>query len=140
MRKVGTLNPVVYFENNVGHIILPGSRDDVNIGWKGYVRMEAETLPQIDRLAQRIDDQERRLLQSQLEHDEAVFSYRRGKTRESLLRTMSSGRTSEYEKDFIREYLKVSDERKRQLYSGHKRMQSFFEAREFDGSRGLVND
>lgn len=138
MHKRGTLNPVVYFQNSAGHIILPGNRDQANIGWKGYIRREADTLQDIDRLASIIDEQERRQLQGQLEHDQAAFEQRRHQTRSSLLNTLSSSRTSQYEKDFIREYLNVSDHRKMELYSGHKRMQNFFEAREFDGNNGVI--
>lgn len=138
----GTFNPVVYFENASGHLILPGNVDEEGQrGWNGYVRKEAARLDEVDVLQKRMEAQERREMQVRLEHDQQIFTARREKVRDSLLRTMTRHTTKPYERDFIREYLAISDERKRKFYQKHNNVNAYFVAREYDdGGRGQVQE
>lgn len=129
---VGTFNPVVYFESPKGEISLPGTGEENQRGHNGWLRKEASTLKAIDELQRRLEDQDRRQMRGQLDHDQEVFEEKRRKTRTSLLRTITKRTTSSYEREFIREYLNVSDERKRKFYGRDKSINSFFMAREYD--------
>lgn len=138
----GTFSPVVYFESPTGKISLPGTDDEANgRGQNGWVRKEATTLHQVDDLQRRMEDWDRREMRGQLDRDEYMFQQKRQKVRDSLLRTLTRGNTKPYEKEFIREYLSVSDERKRKFYQKDKKMAAYFMAREFDdGGRALIQD
>lgn len=138
----GTFNPVVYFEDAKGHMVLPGNAEEESKrGWDGYVRKTAANLAEVDVLQKRLEDQERREMQMQLEHDQKMFSGRRELVRDSLLKTMTRHTTKPYERDFIRQYLDISDQRKRKFYQGHNRINAYFTAREYDdGGKQLIQE
>lgn len=129
---IGTFSPVIYFEGPTGQISLPGTTEENQRGQNGWIRKEAGTLKAVDELQRRLEEQDRREMRTRLNHDEQIFEAKRRKIRDSLLRTMSRGATSQYEKEFIREYLSISDQRKRKFYSRDGSIQSYFVAREFD--------
>jgi hypothetical protein len=138
---VGTFSPVVYFESPCGEISLPGTADQDQRGSNGWIRREACTLDQVDRLQRKLEEQDRRELRTQLERDEMALEEKRKKIRESLLRSMTSSQTSHYEKEFIREYLAIADERKRKFYQQDKKINSYFMARELDDAgKGLIQE
>lgn len=138
---VGTFSPVVYYESPSGKISLPGTAEDSGRGHGGWIRKEARSLPEVDELQKRIDDQDRRELRGQLERDELVFEEKRKKVRESLLGTLTRSSTTPYEKEFIREYLSISDVRKRKYYQKDKAMKAYFIAREYDdGGAKLIEE
>lgn len=129
---VGTFSPVIYFESLTGEISLPGTDEENQRGQNGWIRKEANTLKAVDELQRRMEDNDRRDLREKLNRDEFMFQEKRKKTRESLLRTLTKRTTSPYEKEFLREYLNLSDERKRKFYGRDKNINSFFLAREYD--------
>lgn len=129
---VGTFSPVIYFESPTGEISLPGTDEENQRGQNGWIRKEANTLKAVDELQRRMEDNDRRDLREKLNRDEFMFQEKRKKTRESLLRTLTKRTTSPYEKEFLREYLNLSDERKRKFYGRDKNINSFFLAREYD--------
>lgn len=129
----GTFSPTVYFENASGHIILPGNAEDCNQrGKAGYIRKEANTLPLIDDLQRRLESQERSEMEMRLDHDYQIFQEKRQKVRDNLLRSMTSDTTKPYEKDFIKNYLSISDARKRKFYHQHQGLNAYFMGREYD--------
>ena len=138
----GTFTPVVYFENASGHLILPSSaNDEKHRGWNGYVRRETGTLAGVDELQKRLEGQERREMQMRLEHDERIFAARRQKVRDTLLATMTRSTTKPFERDFIRDYLGIADERKRKFYQKHNNINAYFMAREYDdGGNRLIQE
>lgn len=128
----GTFDPVIYFESPMGQVSLPGTTEVNQRGHNGWIRREANTLQDVDALQVKLEAQDRKEMRANLEHDEAVFQAKRQKTRESLLRTMTKRTTKNYEREFIREYLTVSEQRKRKFYGRDKSINSFFLAREYD--------
>jgi hypothetical protein len=128
----GTFSPVIYFESPIGQISLPGTGEENQRGHNGWIRREANTLRAVDDLQRRMEDQDRRDMRDKLDRDQSMFEAKRKKTRESLLRTVTKHTTSNYEREFIREYLSVSDARKRKFYGRDKEINSFFMAREYD--------
>lgn len=129
---LGTFSPVVYFESPTGEISLPGTTEENQRGQNGWIRKEANTLKAIDALQARLEEKDRRSMKAALEHDQQVFQAKRQKTRDNLLRTITRKTTSHYEREFIREYLRVSDTRKKKFYGRDKSINSFFLAREYD--------
>jgi hypothetical protein len=74
--------------------------------------------------------------QRELQHDEEVFEVARQRVIDSLHATLASAATSEYEKEFIRGYIKLRNETKREDY--RKRFAcdvAFLELRENDKPR-----
>jgi hypothetical protein len=129
---VGTFDPVVYFESPTGEISLPGTTEENQRGQNGWIRRQANTLKALDALQRRMEEQDRRDMRARLDRDEMVFEEKRRKTRESLLRTITKRTTSRYEREFISEYLQLSDERKRKFYNSDKAIKAYFMAREFE--------
>jgi len=128
----GTFSSIVYFESPTGKISLPGTADSNERGQNGWLRKEANTLQAVDELQRRMEEQDRRELRGLLERDEAVFERKRGITRSNLLKTLTSGSTTPYEREFIREYLTMSQDRKKKFYNKDKEIQAYFMAREYD--------
>ena len=125
---------VRYFCNAFGNILLPP--DDATRCPSGYESCEANTLPEIDMLRDRLVAQTRRELDAQAIRDEYTFGAKRKATLDSLTTKLASSTTSEYEKEFIRYYLQLRDEEKRKNYQ--KRFAcdtAYFELRELDKAR-----
>jgi len=118
----GTLRPAIYFENANGQVILPPeeigapgtAREMYERQYKhqGWEWREAGTLQELDRLQQRLTDQEVRKNQGRaaaagMSRDQAFKV-----TGDALRARMVSSSTSAFERDFIREYLKMRDEKR----------------------------
>src|SRR5262249_2128693 len=114
MRKPGCVAPVIYFRYPSGHLTLaPFSECPTPAG---AIREEADTLPQIDRLVDTLRRQEYEAAQNEMHRDMNQFAQRERDIRDKLYARMTSNVTTEYEKEFIRLYLQLRDERKRELY------------------------
>jgi hypothetical protein len=83
---------------------------------EGHEREEYDTLAEIDKLQKILQQQEYDAAQRECEFDQAQVSARADAVRDRLYERMTSGSTSQYEKDFIRLYLQLRDERKRETY------------------------
>lgn len=118
---LGSLSEVVYFKNSrdpnrpEGYLLLaPYSQCPAPYG---YSREVARTLPEIDRLERTLVEQE--VANAIAEHirEEAVFAERERLIRDRLLAIMHSGSSSQYEKDYSREWMNLRDEKKRKKYA-----------------------
>ena len=137
--KLGSLNPVIYFQNADGIIQLPPTSDVATP--RGFHRCEAGSLPEIDRLQKQLEQQERETWQRGAERDEAQFSARREAIRSSLTTRMCSADCSAYEREFIQLYLRVREENKRELYQKKFGLDvAYFIAREMDSSNQKQNE
>lgn len=125
--KLGTLDPVLYFENANGHIILPPAeigqgpalaRQIYETRYKkqGYEWREAGTLNDVDRLQQRLVAQESAVRAAQGERMDAVREKVRRETSSNLRTRMQSAGCSAYEREFIQLWLDM-DEQKRQKFT-----------------------
>lgn len=135
---LGTLNPVVYFINSSGTIALPPSTGYAqmvkeNMRRKGFELREASTLAEIDQLQKHMIQQEYAANQRRMEVEEAMGSRIRSSIRDRLYARMVSGSTGAYEKEFIRNYLQVREDRREKHRSRFACDQMFFAAREYDG-------
>jgi hypothetical protein len=128
--KLGTLTPVIYFRDANGHILLaPYSAFPTP---EGYVREEADTLPKIDKLTDMMREQERQLLRRERMHEDALTGEARKRVYDRLTERLISSKTSEYEKDFIRAYLLLREERRERFHAKYEEFNAYFHAREFD--------
>lgn len=149
-RALGTLDPVIYFEYPNGHCILP----PVEIG-KGPVearRMfeqlyrkqgcewrEADTLDKVDRLQNRLIDQEQRVRDHQGHvMDEAREKVRR-ETSANLRQRMASSSCSAYEREFIELWLQLREDKRKQFTQRFTEHNDYLWAREMD-ARTRVED
>lgn len=124
---------VRYFVNAAGNILLPPT-DDIPCP-PSYELREANTLPEIDELQRRLEAAKRRELEAQAIRDEFTFMQERHRIYDSLNTKLNSSSTSPYEKDFIREYLKLRYEKRQEYQKRFLCDQSYFEMREFDHKR-----
>ena len=134
--KLSTLSRPVYFVNHKdpnyaeGHVILaPYSDFQTPEGWS---RHECEDLGQVDELQKRLTEQEKRKAERDIFREEAVFGAMRQRVRDDLYAKLVSGETSEYEKEFIREYLKLRDEKRGKYRDFFGRRSVILYAREYD--------
>src|SRR5882724_4678591 len=135
MRKPGCIEPVIYWQHPDGHLTLaPFSSaptpEDCN-------RYEADTLAAVDTLCARLCQQEHEAAEREMRQDMNFREPREKAIRDRLYQRMTSGSTTEYEREFIKLYMQLRDERKRETYrQRYKEYSWYLHAREHDlGSR-----
>jgi hypothetical protein len=122
-RALGSLNPVIYFENAAGHLLLPpeeigqGPAEahrlyDQRYRSQGYQWREAGTLNDVQRLQKRLTDQEMRLREHQAEVDENAREQVHRETAARLRARMTSADCKPFERDFIRYWLEMQEEKR----------------------------
>jgi hypothetical protein len=114
MRKPGTVAPVIYFRYPNGHLTLAPFSDCPTPD--GAIKEEADTLPAIDKLVDILRRQEYEQAEKEMLRDMNVFKQREQAITDRIYARLASSATSEYEKQFLRYYLPLRDERKRILY------------------------
>lgn len=139
MRKLGSLEPVIYFRNisnstrPVGWLILAPYTDcPLEVG---YERCAAESLPEVDRLHKTLEYQEAGERSADVIHDERVFGPLRDKIRDNLYAKLVSSGTSELEKDFIRAYLSYRIDKRDKFHERYLEYVTYFHAREMDSPK-----
>jgi hypothetical protein len=114
MRKPGTVAPLVYFRYPNGHLTLaPFSSCPTP---EGSIREEVDTLAGIDKVVDVLRRQEYEQAEREMIRDMNVFKEREMAILDRIYARIASSATSEYEKEFLRYYLPLRDERKRQTY------------------------
>lgn len=131
--------PVLFFKNVKGHIQLPPT-DEVALRLKdgmrhrGYELMEAATLKEIDRLQKELEEQDYRVNEHLLDKHENLMLAVRKQVRDRLNAKLSSSAYSAYEKDFIREYIRLRDDKRAKWRQKFTADTAYFMAREFDNA------
>ena len=140
MHKLGTLTPVVYFvahrvpTHAEGYVMLAAYSDQPTP--PGYSREYADTLDAVDRLQKRLQDQTRREFETEREAIEGAGGSVRRLIRDRLMAKLASSSTSEHDKDFIRAWLVVREDRRDEFARHFEMRNAFLYAREMDlGSR-----
>lgn len=136
MHKLGSLQPIIFYVNHQdpahpeGYILLaPYSEFPTPAG---YSREEAGTLPEVDRLQKRLQEQSRREWEAEYECDEAQWVERCERTRGNLYARLASSATSEWDKEFIRNYLQLREEKRDKYKQRFFERTAYLHAREFD--------
>ena len=141
--KFGTLNPVVYYENVEGRILLPPTTQDAlwmrgEMRRRGFEYREADTLDKIDKLQKRMQQQEYDRLERDNERDERKYAFVRAAIRSSLRSRMISKGTSDFEKGFIKDYLVLKEHQKSNWRSKFEhRAECMFTLREYDSTKPI---
>ena len=131
MRKPGCVAPVIYFRYPNGHLTLAPFSDCPTPD--GAIKEEADTLPAIDKLVDQLRKQEYENSQREMQHDSNQFAAKEKEIRDRIYQRISSSATTEYEKEFLRYYLQLRDERKREKHRElYMQAQWFLHAREND--------
>ena len=136
--KLGSLAAPIYFLNMrderypVGYYILAPYSDFPTP--EGGLRYTADDFAQVDRLQKILLDQE--LQRAEREHirQELVMRPLRQKVRDRLYQTMTSGGTSQYEKDFIHDWFKLRDEKRSKHEQNFYHRNLYLHAREMDAA------
>lgn len=139
----GSLRPVIYFEHADGRIILAPESIDTDYSFarkayeqryhgEGWMWSEAGTLTEVDRLQKRLCEQEHRKIEKMVRVDEHVMSRVRNEYAEKLRARMVSSSTSQFEREFIRSYLQLRDDKRSRYQQRLLEHNSFIYAREYD--------
>jgi len=139
-RALGTLSPIVYFVNSSG-----GDRDPAHpAGYimlapysefptpHGYLREYAGTLPDARRLQDRLIAQSREEWEREAELNHQLVDSRRAEVRDRIYARMTSSATSEYEKEFLRLYLQVREDKQAKYDQRWRERQAYLHALEND--------
>jgi hypothetical protein len=125
-----------YFRNAAGDIQLPPNNECYfTFCPPGYDRFEANTLEEVDRLQKELQELTYRRQQRELEHDDATWAAARQSVIDSLHRTLASSATTNYEREFIRSYIQLREEKREKYRQRFTCDRAFLEMREMDRPR-----
>jgi hypothetical protein len=127
MRKPGCIEPVWFFVNAQdpahppGYILLvpyTGGGDRCECPTPAGYRLEyADTLPAVDILERKLQQQERDGAIAEGVRESQTFAGIQSQIRDRIYEHIKSSATDEYNREFLRLWLQLSDERKRKKYS-----------------------
>jgi hypothetical protein len=143
MRKLGSLEPVVFFKNHrdpahpPGYLMLAPYSDFPTPS--GYTREHADNLPDIDKLQRILIEQERRAAEEEFLHDEVVLGKKYSEMTDKLRQRMVSGSTSAYDRDFIEAYLKLRETKREKHQQRFMERTCYLYAREMDMGKRPVD-
>jgi hypothetical protein len=124
---------LVFFENARGDISLPPTGDTPCP--PGYQRSEANTLAEVDRLQSRLQEATRRRCAAELQHDEEAFAEARERVRSAITARIASSATTPYERDFLRAYIQLREEKRAKYRARFACDTAYLEMRENDRPR-----
>src|SRR6266849_4265458 len=103
MRKPGCIEPVVYWKHRDGHLTLAPFSSAPTPDY--CIKYEADTLKDVDILYTRLCKQEHEAAEREMRQDMAFREPREKAIRDRLYARMTSGATTEYEREFLRLYI-----------------------------------
>lgn len=96
---------------------------------------EANSLDEVDKLQRRLQDATYRRCQQELMRDEVALLESRERVRSSIADRIASSATSQYERDFLREYIKLREEKRDKYRARFACDVAYLEMRENDHPR-----
>lgn len=127
-RKLGTLRPIVYYENRsdpkkpLGYAMLAPETSTPNCYTpEGWEVCEAGTLAEVTKLQKKLEQQEFDERDVEVEAYKQQFAAARAEKRANLVKLMTSPDTSANDKQFIEIFLQVREDRR------EKYIQRFYE-------------
>lgn len=109
MRAPGQIEPIIYFKNVSGKLMLAAySSQPTPDGW---MREEADTLPLARDLERRLQSQDHDEAEREGIRDQMATMARRQAVRDALMARIHSSAATEYEKEFLRYYIQLSNEK-----------------------------
>lgn len=147
---VGRVSPIVFYDNSAGEVVLPPSADVARYYYsefrdgsgrtyrdRGFELREAGTLAEVDALQRRLVERDRREAEGQVDRQEAATAEAWRRRGSDLYARMVSAATPEYEKEFIRAYLQVRDDKRARYRQAWLERQSYLWAREQDSAHAV---
>jgi len=144
------LRPVIYLENSSGHLLL--LPEEIGKGTElarkiyeeryraqGYEWCEAGTLDDVDKLQQRLAAQERAILQQQADRVGNVNAAAHKRTASSLYNRLTSAGVSQMEKDMIRAWLDLQNDKKCKWQGAVEQTDMYIWAREQDAGTQVAD-
>jgi len=122
-----------WFERRDGTVLLPP--DSATPCPRDCIEREANTLAEVEALERRLQLASRCVAEQEVERDDAVFAASRERVRADLTTTLASSHTDPFEKEFIREYLKLRDEKRARHRQRFLERQSYLMALAHDESK-----
>lgn len=122
-----------FFERSNGEILLPPTSDTPCP--KDCIEKEANSLAEVDVLQKRLQTLTAVRRARELQTDEDTFAWARERVRADLTTVLASSATSQYERDFIREYLKLREEKRAKYHQRFACDVAYLEMRENDRPR-----
>jgi hypothetical protein len=144
---LGRLDPVLYYENSRGYLILPPStalareglerKNGAGVSYRdqGFELREAGTLAEVDRLQKRLVEQEMGKRQADADRDEQVSAENWRRVGSDLRQRMISAATTSYEREFIELYLQLREEKRAKHRQRFLETSMYLWLREMDSSR-----
>jgi len=130
MRAPGQIEPVVYFRNADGRLILAAyTAQPTPDGW---MRCEAGTLPEARALERRLQEQDHIEAEREGIRDQLSTAYRRQAIRDKFYARIKSSDASEYEKEYLRLYIQLSDDKLAQYEQRWLERTTYLHALHFD--------
>ena len=144
MMKMGTLSPIIYFTNHKdpahreGYLMLaPYSSMPTPAGWS---REEAGTLRECYALQRRLQEQEAEDWKREGARDIEMLREKFKQTRDRMLTRMASSSTSEYDKEFMRCYLQLQEEKLAKHERNFEHRNAYIHSLEQDARPGRRDD
>lgn len=122
-----------YFERPDGTVLLPPS-DDIPCPADCLDR-EANTLTEVDALQKRLQAATYARCQRERMRDEVAFAESRQRVIDNIHSRIASAATTQYEKDFLREYIKLREEKREKYRQRFACDTAYLELRENDHPR-----
>jgi hypothetical protein len=130
MRKPGCTEPVYFFVNRTdpnhppGYLMMSPYSDCP--APPGYTLESVDTLPAIRRLEKMLQRQEHQRVESEVGYERSMLEQGIKENRDRIYRQLASSETSQWEKDFLRDWIKLRDEKRdeyfQQRYLEHQMM------------------
>lgn len=148
---LGRLNPILYYENSRGDIVLPPTTEDGRYFYqqrgadgtsyrdRGYELREAGTLAEIDVLQKRLVTAEMRKMGEAADKDERISAKVWAERGFALRQRMMSSSTTPYERDFIELYLQLREEKRAKHRQRWTEAQMYLWAREMDSKASATD-
>lgn len=141
----GKIKPILYFVNAQGYIhLLPTDEDSKRFRKQlkklGFEMQEADTLRQAEWLQKTMQEQLYNEQQAELARDEAMTTYRRQQVKDRLTAKMNSSSTNQTEKDFIRCWLVMRDQKHDIMKKRFTSQIGHLDALEFDDPNQHIHD
>jgi hypothetical protein len=144
MGKMGTLEPVEFFVNYTspdherGYILIASYTGCP--APEGYRAEYADTLPAVRQLEKILQRQEHRANELEWQRDRAAGAAGRQRVRDRLMSRLASSSTSEFDKDFIRAYLQVREDKAAKHEQRFTERHAYLTALNFDTPKGRAVD
>jgi hypothetical protein len=144
MHKMGTLTAAVYFVNHrdpkhaEGYVMMAPYTGFPTPA--GYSVEYADTLDAVDKLQKRLQEQTRREFAAEREAIEAAGGSVRKLIRDRLMSHLCSSSTSQHDKDFIRDWLVVHEDRRDEFARHFEMRNCYLHARENDLGKRRADD